>query len=255
MNERYVDGEWVTAEDLIRKHRKFIWKQVKKYIARGKGAGFTPDDLYSCACIGVMKAFDSFDAEKGYKFLTYAGTKMMGQIDAEIRKNSGLIHLPALQDQLVRKIKAEDMVEKNAEETAKHFEVKLEHAELAKQYLMPRISTETPINEEGDTTLGDFLVGDSFDESVVVVNDFLETLTDLEKDVLLMKMESRTVYEIGDKYNKSRGWPEIVINRVKKKYVKYYKEVNEVAQGNLAKAKQLLSETDIRGQEVALEVH
>ena len=185
------------------------------------------DDLFQCACLGMLKAAERFDNSMGTKFSTYAVWWIDQYINRSIIDEGFTIRLPVHIFEDVSKIEAISRLDSslNQEELIEKLEDNLHYdrntierlLELSKNTLNPS-SLYTPVGKEGDTYLMDFIEADLNDnvESIVeqmelglVLNHILETLTPREQSILEMRYglkghEPHTLQQVGEKEGVTR---------------------------------------------------
>lgn len=249
-DRKLVEGQWVTADELYKKHYRFMWKIASKYKSLCQRLNIDIDDLFSLASIGFIKAYENFDDSKGFKFITYAGHMMTGEIFRYFRDQGHTVKFPRSVIELSNKISSAGMIESSNEEIAEHFEVDVETAQDAKDYRAHHQSLEQEVFQDGGNaiTLGD-QQSTHQDFSQINVDEFLDVLPDKLKKVAQGLLNNKTQNEIG----KQIGVSQVQVSRLQKQLGEEYKrwESGEMAHEKLEEAKRLLADTHKKYTEIA----
>ncbi|MFD2658583.1 sigma-70 family RNA polymerase sigma factor [Gracilibacillus thailandensis] len=222
MEQKYIDGEWVTVDDLLEKHTGFIKEKINPLKKTAFLIGMTKEDLFISGAMGLTEAFKKFDSDKGVKFLSFAGPYIQGYMMNEIAKHNFLVRVPSHIYWLMTKIRQCELEEEEPEKVAKKLDAPIEHVTSALETMKTRIkSTNQKAEIDSDDTLEDILTSTPYDETEIYVNEFKDRLNEIENRVLSLKMDGYTDRDIGKIFNKSRGYTGFIMKKVRKKYQQY----------------------------------
>ena len=221
LSHRIAAGDEEAKQILAESNLRLVVSIAKRYV--GRGLLFL--DLIQEGNIGLMKAVDKFDFEKGFKFSTYATWWIRQAITRALADQARTIRVPVHMVETINKMaRVERQLaldlnrEPTDEELAKKMNLSLDKIVEIRKISQDPVSLETPIGEEDDSHLGDFLADErtmspeeytTYEMLKEELKGVLETLTKREEEVLELRFglydgTCHTLEEVGKRFGVTR---------------------------------------------------
>lgn len=221
LSVKALEGNKEAIDKLVESNLLLVVSIAKKY----HGCGLPLLDLIQEGNIGLMTAAKKYDGTKGFRFSTYATYWIRQAISRALGEHGRTIRLPANMIDLLTKVKKASSelaqsLNRHPEdnEIADYLGIEVDKVQTVLDIAQVSTSLDTPIDEEGEVSMGDLIADSSFEDmdkelilenNHAIINGVLNTLSDREASIIRMRfgidqIKPMTLEEIGSHYGLSR---------------------------------------------------
>ena len=214
LSERIKAGDKNALKKLVNANLLLVVSIAKRYY----GCGLSLSDLIQEGNLGLIKAAEKYEGDRGFKFSTYATYWIKQSILGALTTSSRTIRMPANMINLLNKIKQIETQHKehiSNEEIAKLLNVEEAKVQLVREMSQTVSSLDIPVDDDGETCVGDLIADSSAEEpfdkliheaNQDIINMVLDTLTPREAEILKMRFginstKTMTLEEVGNHYD------------------------------------------------------
>ena len=221
LSAKALNGDRTAINTLVECNLLLVVSIAKKYY----GCGLPLLDLIQEGNLGLMKAAEKYDGTRGFRFSTYATYWIRQSISRALGDQSRTIRIPANMVELLSKVKkaSADLMQKNTKtptpkEIAEYLGVELEKVQTIMDIAQAVTSLDTPVDDEGETSMGDLIADTSIDNPLSdmikeansqIISAVFDTLTAREAEVLRLRFgiktpKAMTLEEVGQHFGLTR---------------------------------------------------
>ncbi len=221
LSARALEGDKNAINTLVENNLLLVVSIAKKYY----GCGLPLIDLIQEGNIGLIKAAEKYDGNKGFRFSTYATYWIRQAISRALSSQSRIIHIPANMVDLYKRVTkvspelSQQLKRKaTAKEIAEYLGAELDKVQIVLDLTQIVASLDTPVDDEGETSMGDLIADHSAinpisnllkEANTKIIEDVFDTLPKREADILRLRFgmnvaRPMTLEEVGDHFNLSK---------------------------------------------------
>ena len=221
LSAKALNGDRTAINTLVECNLLLVVSIAKKYY----GCGLPLLDLIQEGNLGLIKAAEKYDGTRGFRFSTYATYWIRQSISRALGDQSRTIRIPANMVELLSKVKkaSADLMQKNTKtptpkEIAEYLGVELEKVQTIMDIAQAVTSLDTPVDDEGETSMGDLIADTSIDNPLSdmikeansqIISAVFDTLTAREAEVLRLRFgiktpKAMTLEEVGQHFGLTR---------------------------------------------------
>ena len=216
-------GDLAARNDLVAHNLRLVYSISRKYV----GKGMEPQDLFQEGSLGLMKAAEKFDPDKGFKFSTYATYWIKQAISRALAEQNRVIRIPSHINDLASKMRqvSSELTQTlhrtpRVSEIASAMELPVAKVKEIQDALRDTLSLDVSVGEDDDATMGDLIADENFIsplENIIKedrhhqIQKVLSTMSEKEAQIISMRFglddgQPKTLAEIGEYFGCSREW-------------------------------------------------
>lgn len=226
----------ISFEECCKKHKKLILKLVNKYSGSIRSIyAVNKEDMHQVAMIALLEAYKEFDSNFNIKFSTFAHNKIRWHLLTANRTNTRTISFPQAFGTIWSVASKHGYSRKDIDKIKERVPKSISKERVINA--MEWYKNDTPIsldsmttlenNSEEDKTIYEVVSGSENDETVVIVNEFLSTLTEKQRQVVVLLMDDMTQSEIAKELGISQSQVSRIIKSVQKAWLNEYEGDDE----------------------------
>lgn len=216
-------GDLAARNDLVAHNLRLVYSISRKYV----GKGMEPQDLFQEGSLGLMKAAEKFDPDKGFKFSTYATYWIKQAISRALAEQNRVIRIPSHINDLASKMRqvSSELTQAlhrtpRVSEIAAAMDLPVAKVKEIQDALRDTLSLDVSVGEDDDATMGDLIADENFIsplENIIKedrhhqIQKVLSTMSEKEAQIISMRFglddgQPKTLAEIGEYFGCSREW-------------------------------------------------
>lgn len=221
--QRAKMGDEYARQELVVHNLRLVVSISRKYV----GKGMEPLDLFQEGSLGLMKAAEKFDPDKGFKFSTYATYWIRQAISRALAEQNRIIRVPSHINDIASKMRqvSSELTQTlhrspKVDEIAKAINLPIAKVKEIQDALRDTLSLDVSVGEDDDATMGDLIADENFIsplENIIKedrrqqIQKVLSTMTEREAQIISMRFglddgQPKTLAEIGEHFGCSREW-------------------------------------------------
>ncbi|TGB04706.1 sigma-70 family RNA polymerase sigma factor [Halobacillus salinus] len=212
---KFLDGKWLDREECIKQYERLIYKIAVPYERQKNHSGLTMEDLFQVGAIGLLRAYDDYDINRGTKFMTVAHFRIFGAISEAVRDLEGIVRYPAQYHEVLQKINKMNLVDINVEKVAEELGVTENRLEVALSMLKANKHLDEGMDDETEHY---FRHGESDDLSWMHLKEYLGVLSERERQIVISKAKGLSNKEIAPEHKITQQMISKILKNAREKY-------------------------------------
>lgn len=218
-----IDGEWLTTEEVVERHGKLVHHALKRLTKIMNARGIEYEDAHSVGMIGLIKAYRNFNPDYGWKFATYAVPMITGEVQRFIREFNPGVKYSRKVKELASKIKQLALENETVQVIAETLNVSQEKVKDAMDYIQnekPKSLSDVVYSNgksKEDITIEEQISSEE-DFSSIFVQEFLNILSERERQVVRMLMGEYSQEQIAEVIGVSQAHVSRMLQKIRNKY-------------------------------------